>query len=69
MLVLSRKERESVMLEMADGTSIRVVLLENNSNQVKLGFDAPRSVNIRRDNIKDSFSGRKASRDGKRCSA
>ena len=53
MLVLTRKERESVLLETTDGTIIKVVLLRNSHGQVKLGFDAPQSVRIFRDNTKN----------------
>ena len=47
MLALSRKENESVMI----GNDIEVTILENKSDQVKLGIKAPRSVSIYREEI------------------
>lgn len=43
MLVLSRRERETVVIG-----NIEVTILEINGNQVKLGIQAPRGVVIAR---------------------
>lgn len=44
MLVLSRKENESIMI----GDDIEVKVLEIRENQVKIGINAPRSVPVHR---------------------
>lgn len=46
MLVLSRKEGESIHI----GDDIVITVVELRSDKVRLGFDAPKSVNIIRDN-------------------
>ncbi|MBY0231117.1 MAG: carbon storage regulator CsrA [Gemmataceae bacterium] len=47
MLVLSRKVGEEIVI----GDSIRLRVLAVNGNQVKLGFEAPRSVSIHRQEL------------------
>lgn len=47
-LVLARRSRESVLIHMPDGQFVAVTVLEINGSQVKLAFDAPRSVTIHR---------------------
>jgi len=44
MLVLTRKEDESIMI----GNDIEVKILDLRDNQVKLGIVAPRSVSVHR---------------------
>ncbi|MBI2432480.1 MAG: carbon storage regulator CsrA [Candidatus Hydrogenedentes bacterium] len=44
MLVLTRKENESIMI----GNEIEVKVLDLKDNQVKLGIVAPRSVSVHR---------------------
>lgn len=44
MLVLTRKENESIMI----GDEIEVKVLDLKENQVKLGISAPRSVSVHR---------------------
>ena len=44
MLVLTRKENESIMI----GNDIEVKVLDLKDNQVKLGIVAPRSVTVHR---------------------
>lgn len=48
MLVLTRKPDEAIRL--MDGT-IRIVVLEVQGDQVRLGFDAPKDIDILREEI------------------
>lgn len=50
MLVLTRKQNESVMI---NGNTV-VEIISINGNQVKIGFSAPRSVNIIRTELTDA---------------
>lgn len=50
MLTLERKERESIILDTADG-QIVIVLNKAKDGKAKLAIDAPRQVNIRRGEI------------------
>ena len=47
MLVLSRKDRESIIIN----DNIRVTVLRIDGNQVKLGIDAPPEVSVDREEI------------------
>jgi len=47
MLVLTRKKNESIMV----GEDIEIVLLEINSNQVRIGVNAPRDCAVFRKEI------------------
>ena len=47
MLVLTRKEEESIMI----GDEIKVMVLESSGGQVKLGIDAPQDIDIYREEI------------------
>lgn len=51
MLVITRRIRESVIITGPDGTETILHILGIAGNQVRLGFDAPRSVRILRDDI------------------
>lgn len=48
MLVLTRKSEEAIRL--LDG-SIRIVVLEVQGDQVRLGFEAPKNIDILREEI------------------
>lgn len=50
MLVLSRKLGEEIII----GDDIRVRVLAINGNQIRLGFVAPRSVSIQRQELLDA---------------
>lgn len=47
MLVLTRRENESIMI----GDSIEVKLLEVKDHQVKLGIDAPKDIAVHRKEV------------------
>ena len=47
MLVLTRKEDESIMI----GDTIEVKLLDVKENQVKLGIDAPKDIAVHRKEV------------------
>lgn len=47
MLVLTRKENESIMI----GDTIEVKLLEVKEHQVKLGIDAPKDIAVHRKEV------------------
>ena len=51
MLVLSRKENESVIIPMDDGNQIEVMVVEVRGDKVRLGFSAPRGVPIHREEV------------------
>ena len=53
MLILSRKEGESIILTLEDDREIEVILLELRGNQAKIGIDADKSINIARDELFD----------------
>lgn len=56
MLVLSRKEGESIVI---DGPAV-VHVLDRRKGAVKLGIEAPREVNVRRGEVPRSESTEKA---------
>jgi len=49
MLVLSRKKEESIII----GDKITIKILEIGHNRVRLGIDAPRDINVVREEIAD----------------
>lgn len=51
MLVVSRKVGEKVTLTCADGTVIEVALVDVDRGKVRIGFAAPRSVVIMRNEL------------------
>jgi carbon storage regulator len=50
MLVISRKVGESVHI----GDTINVVVIDVVGNKVRLGIEAPKEVNIRRDEVREN---------------
>ena len=52
MLVLTRREGDTVILETSDGP-IEVSIAEINGSQIRVGFSAPKSVKIVRGEIKE----------------
>jgi carbon storage regulator len=59
MLVLSRKNNESIMI----GENIEVVVLEIRDGNVKLGINAPREVSVHRTEVFNQLN--KSDLDGK----
>lgn len=59
MLVLSRKNNESIMI----GDNIEVVVLEIRDGNVKLGINAPREVSVHRTEVFNQLN--KSDLDGK----
>lgn len=51
MLVLSRKENESILI----GDNIRVVVIEVRGDKVRLGIEAPRDVAVHRHEIYEAI--------------
>ena len=51
MLVLSRKENESVIIPMDDGNQIEVLVVEIRGDKIRLGFSAPKDVPIHREEV------------------
>ncbi len=56
MLVLTRKENESIMI----GDDIEVKLLDLKENQVKIGIIAPREVAVHRREVYDAIQAENA---------
>jgi len=44
MLVLSRKEGESIVFNLPNGDQVRVCLIEHIGQQTKVGIDAPADI-------------------------
>ena len=51
MLILTRREGESLIVEL-DGKPVKVLVQETKGNQVKIGIDAPKEVQILREELK-----------------
>lgn len=51
MLVLTRKQFEGLIITMPDGTEMKIVVVEVKNNKVRLGIDAPKEVNVLRDEL------------------
>jgi carbon storage regulator CsrA len=48
MLVITRKEGESVVLTLGDGTEVRVMISQVKKNGVRIGFIAPTNILVHR---------------------
>jgi len=59
MLVLTRREGETVIVETSDGP-ITVSVENINGQQIRVGFEAPRSVGIVRGELKNRDQAEKA---------
>lgn len=55
MLILTRREGETVILETSDGP-IEVAITKIDGSQIRIGFDAPKSVNILRKEVAERKS-------------
>lgn len=64
MLVLSRREGEALNI----GEDVKIVIVEVKGKQVKIGIEAPATVHIKREELRDgkTSEGRNASQDRKR---
>ncbi len=58
MLTLTRKELETVILTCDDGTRIVVQVVEIAGGRIKLGFEAPLSVQITRAELEGKKGGK-----------
>ena len=55
MLILSRKEGENIVIN----DNIIVTVLENRGKQIRIGIDAPRSVEVHRQEVYDRIQAEK----------
>lgn len=53
MLVLSRKQGERVVIETECGTTIVVTACDIRSHSVRIGFDAPKTTRINREEVRN----------------
>lgn len=53
MLILTRERGQKVFIETSDGR-ITVIVLERRAGKLRLGFDAPRTVEIMRDDASNT---------------
>ena len=51
MLVLARHAGEGAVIELEDGRRIRVAVVEVSGGHVRLGFDAPATIAINREEV------------------
>jgi len=51
MLILTRRPGESIIIELPTGEQIKVTVLTNTSNQVRIGTDAPDDIAIMREEL------------------
>jgi len=51
MLLLDRKTGESVIITAKSGEKIKVTIVSNNEFGVKIGFDANKNIDIKREEI------------------
>ncbi len=61
MLVLSRREGEGITLTLEDGRKIYISHVAYRQGEVRLGIDAPKTINIARTEVDD---GRNAWKEG-----
>lgn len=54
MLVFSRKKNEAVLVKVGDVT-VRVIVSSIEHGKVRIGFDAPKEVNILREEVANRF--------------
>ncbi|MCT4585982.1 MAG: carbon storage regulator CsrA [Peptostreptococcaceae bacterium] len=52
MLVLSRKEKESILI----GNDIEISIVEVSGGRVKIGIDAPKNIQIVRKEVKEAIT-------------
>lgn len=71
MLVVSRKNRESVVVGGSDGFDrlLKVTVLEIRSGQVRLGFEVDRNVPVHRSELWDRIHGNDRPDDLTECAA
>jgi sRNA-binding carbon storage regulator CsrA len=50
-LVLGRRDGESIVIELADGTDITVTVVQSLATRVRFHIDAPRALNVRRSEL------------------
>lgn len=55
MLVLSRREHERIIVTTEDGIEIQVCVVRIKGHRVQLGIDAPKSINIKRQELVREF--------------
>ena len=60
MLVLTRQPGESIFIHSENGNTVEVKILSSGSRRVSLGIDAPRSIEVSRDNRRQADKGRVA---------
>lgn len=51
MLILTRKVNESITCKLADGSKIEITLTKLKSGNARIGFNAPESVSIVRNEL------------------
>lgn len=51
MLVLTRKEGESIVLYLPDGGEVKIRLFKCNNSQVSIGLNAPSEIDIIREEL------------------
>jgi len=56
MLILTRKPNEAIMIN----DDIKVIFLGTNGRQIRLGFEAPKNIEIHRQEIFDKIQQQKA---------
>lgn len=54
MLVLSRREGESIVVPLPDGEVLRLVVVQMRGDNVRLGFEAPDSCKVWRQEVFDA---------------